>query len=84
MNITITGSEPFLDKLKSKLISAPGMNNVRIFPRKATRVFALAWSGRLQIKKFADYIYADANVFLSRKKVLFDEHIYAYYEGRCL
>ncbi len=67
ISIQILGSFEFLSLLLSKMETA-GMNRTKIVKRKNANIFLLQWSGRIQCKKFCDYIYNDCSIYLDRKK----------------
>lgn len=62
------GDKKFLERLKNVLISECGLGDIKILQAKNSKAYQLYWGGRTQAKRFFDYLYQDATVFMGRKK----------------
>jgi len=69
-SLTLVGTKAFLEAVRDLLIEKAGLNQVSILPKKS--IWSLAWGGNEQLQEFKGWLYNDANIYLDRKKQLFD------------
>lgn len=69
--VNFVGSFEFTKALQEILMKECFLNRVRIKP--SGRAYELAYGGRLQALKIAEYLYNNATIFLSRKKARFEK-----------
>ncbi len=62
------GDKAFLEQLKSILINECHLGDIKVLSPKDSKAHQLYWGGKTQAKRFFDYLYQDATVFMSRKK----------------
>lgn len=62
----VSGTLSICSGIKQAFINQVGLNDRKIIDRKNVYVFAV--SGNKNIRKIYDYLYRDANIFLTRKK----------------
>ena len=79
VKFTITSNTDFIIGLQKVLVEKLGLNKNKLnYRRKDNKNIAtLEYSGRKNIKKLYDYMYADATIFLERKYKKFNEIICA-------
>lgn len=76
VKFNITGNYNFITSLQNLLIETLGFNKTKLNIRKSKESsVTLEYSGRKQIRKFYNFIYKDATVFMKRKKEKFEEII---------
>ena len=76
VKFTITGSTSFITELQKILVKDAGLKfNKLNCSKNLTYNRTMEYSGRLQMKKFYEYIYKDATVFMKRKKDKFESII---------
>lgn len=74
VKFTITSNTNFILGLQYHLVEKLGFKKTKIHRHKSNDAIAtLEYSGRGNIKKFYDYIYKDATIFLERKFKKFNE-----------
>lgn len=73
VKFTLVGTRSFLTSAQDILIDKLGFKRNVLNTRKITTVCALEYSGRIQAKKFENFLYKDATVYLKRKKEKFKD-----------
>jgi len=70
VKFTMVGSVYFIDALQNIIVKQLGFRKTKLIGKKGVSPLycQMEYSGRLQMKKFYDYIYKDSTVFLKRKK----------------
>jgi len=68
--VSIAGSKNFLKELKKIIIDKVGVSNTKDF--KFFGCDVIRWSGREQVNLIARWMYGDAEVYLERKKEVFN------------
>lgn len=70
VKFTVVGSIYFIDTLQNIIVKQLGFRKTKLIGKKGVSPLycQMEYSGRLQMKKFYDYIYKDSTVFLERKK----------------
>jgi hypothetical protein len=68
--INIVGTELCLTKIRDILVTNIGCNNIKICKHKS--IFSICWGDVNQIISIRDWLYKDSNIFLERKKNIFD------------
>lgn len=70
----ITSNLQFLEGLRETLCDAAKLSKVKIeVYKKSPQIGSLPWSGRNNLRKFYNYIYKDATIYMSRKKEKFEK-----------
>lgn len=70
----ITSNLQFLVELREKLCNMLNLNKVKIeVYKKSPQIGSLPWSGRNNLRKFYNYIYKDATIYMERKKEKFEK-----------
>lgn len=69
--VSICGTKAFLERLRDEVSLRVGVKAGNIFCAKGCHV--LAWGGTSRIVAIRKWLYNDANVFLNRKKLIFDQ-----------
>lgn len=78
VKFNITGYVSFISAYQQYLIDNLGFKQTKLNSRRINSdICTMEYSGRQNIKKFYDFIYKDATVFLPRKKKKFEEIICA-------
>ena len=83
VKFTITGNVQFISSLQDYLISELKLRKTKLNFSKAKikkHICTMEYSGRLQLKKFYDYIYKDAEVYCEQKRNKFKKIFCAFTE----
>ena len=78
LQISFTGTENMILNIQKILIDKAELNMVKIFtryPERNNNIRMLFYSGNGNSKKFYDFIYDNATIFMERKKNKFYKHI---------
>lgn len=74
VKFTITGTIDMIDNIQNVLVSELNFKKNKInVSKKIENCVTLEYSGRVQLKKFYEYIYNDSEIYLIRKKLKFEE-----------
>jgi intein-encoded DNA endonuclease-like protein len=68
------GTYKLLEDIKLYLNKELGLSNNKLYEKVGC--WLLSYSKKEDINKFYDYIYSDADLFLTRKKMKFEDNIY--------
>ncbi len=79
IKFTIVGCKTFIEPLQDYLVAKLGFNKTKLNIRHKDEemIVTLEYSGRGNMKKFYDFIYNNASIFLKRKKTKFESIICA-------
>jgi hypothetical protein len=69
--INFAGNEYFLNQLQDLFIEEIKLKKVKL--SNTSNIFYLRYSGKNNIKKIHDFLYKDSEIFLKRKKEMFDK-----------
>ena len=86
LNLSIVGTIDLLNKIQKILISNLNFNKTELderHPERKTNIRSLRYGGNIIMNRFYHYIYDDSNIFLNRKKNIFDKILKnkTYYEN---
>jgi len=70
-SMTFVGTKPFLQSLSDIMIDHLGLNRVKV--REFRNHASVCWGGNLQLKAVHNWLYNDANIFMERKKEIWDK-----------
>lgn len=74
LNVCIVSTKEFNISIQ-KILKDQGVNSHIRFPKRyKNNTSVLEFGGSRQVKKFCDWIYEDANIFLYRKNILFNKY----------
>jgi hypothetical protein len=71
----VGGSIKFLDKMNERMNYLFGVNTNKLYGPKNKEYKFIGWAGMTDIEKIYDGFYCDSNLFLQRKKIIFDDVI---------
>ena len=80
LNLFILGDYDFLDTLRHRISTECNVNLPEISHRQG--IDCIKWAGNLQCPKIFDWMYRDAERFLSRKKEKYDLHMEEYFSRK--
>ncbi len=69
-------SKDIAEKIQDIITSQTGLNKTKIKKQKGVNCYYIRWSGNTNATKFYCWIYNNAEVYLPRKKHVFEEIIY--------
>ena len=69
-----TGMQLFLEKIRDYLCEEINLNFRKVTKVKTSQASLVFWDTRNNIDNFYNYIYANANIFLKRKKEIFETY----------
>ena len=72
VKFNITGSYMIISHIQNILVECLGFSKTKLNNRNDNISTTLEYSGRLQMKKFYEYIYKDSSIYLNRKKDKFE------------
>lgn len=75
-----TGMQKFLEKLRDYLCDEIDLNFRKVVKVKTSQSSLVIWDTEKNIINFYNYIYANASIFLKRKKEIFDAY-FSYYDN---
>ncbi len=67
----VSGSKDFVESIQNIIVNELGLNRTLISFRKG--VWCLCYSGNRQVKRIYDWLYEGADVYLPRKKTVFEQ-----------
>jgi DNA-binding XRE family transcriptional regulator len=70
----VSGSPPMIDGLR-EILTRAGIATGKICPGSGRAVVLPVLTARVNLRRFAEYLYADATVWLPRKRTIFDQLI---------
>lgn len=75
----IIGTLDLLLGIQKELVNKAGLNEIKISrARKNSNVYQLVYGGIENVKKFYSYLYLDSEIYLPKKKVIFESVIKLY------
>jgi hypothetical protein len=78
LQISFTGTENMVLNIQRKLIDNAGLNMVKVYiryPERNNNIRTLMYSGKSNSVKICDYLYENANLYMTRKKNKFNKHL---------
>jgi len=74
----ISGSKDILEKIQKIIICKIRLNEIKI-QQISDYCWKLQYGGRRSLKKFYEWLYKDATIWMERKRIIFEELIYPKY-----